>query len=456
MNLTRTVYLPIELKAREFDSKLLLALELLRRDYMVVFGQQWAIYDHLAELPPGIILFKSHNAIHHPNVVKARDRGFYTMALEEEVMSLGSQKAMGKIDSKGLYDVVDRVLVHGEFELNYHLSQGCPPRKLAVVGNPRIDLLRPPNLRSAVSESLAKRDRYGDFILVNTNFGIKNSIWSVEQLIDIAIRSGAINRKDPDSIRDFVEFAEWERACDLMLKEVLKIFTERSPDVKVIVRPHPSESIEKVMHSFEGLKNIQIVKEGGVIPWILASHCLVHSSCTTGLESAIVGKPTVGLIPYQNYYSEQILSNKVCRTFQSVESAAQELTEIVSNEARQDRVEDLSEPSFSELSFYIANVRGDKSTSRIADLIDDIDCSLKHADFVGFPPSHQHEILAEKCSFTADEMVGKIHSLASHEMGLGFAFDVHEFTASLYLLAPRSPTKFSSCSNFPESAEEIS
>jgi hypothetical protein len=58
------VYLPIELLAREFDSKVLLAAELAARGVPVVLGQQWMLFENLERLPPGVVLFKSFNRIH--------------------------------------------------------------------------------------------------------------------------------------------------------------------------------------------------------------------------------------------------------------------------------------------------------------------------------------------------------------------------------------------------------
>ena len=60
------VYLPIEFQAREFDSKVLLAATLAQRGYAVVLGQQWLLYENIAKLPPGAILFKSFNKFHQP------------------------------------------------------------------------------------------------------------------------------------------------------------------------------------------------------------------------------------------------------------------------------------------------------------------------------------------------------------------------------------------------------
>jgi surface carbohydrate biosynthesis protein len=82
--LNRIIYLPLEIKSREFSSKLLLAAELCARGIPVVIGQQWMIYNNLDRLPPGVILFKSFNKIHLNAMRTAKQRGFYVASQEEE------------------------------------------------------------------------------------------------------------------------------------------------------------------------------------------------------------------------------------------------------------------------------------------------------------------------------------------------------------------------------------
>ena len=66
------VYLPIEFRSREFDSKALLAAALAERGYAVVLGQQWMVNANLDRLPPGVMLYKSFNRIHHAAMLQAR------------------------------------------------------------------------------------------------------------------------------------------------------------------------------------------------------------------------------------------------------------------------------------------------------------------------------------------------------------------------------------------------
>ena len=52
------IYLPIEVKTRELDSRLLLTIELLQRGFHVVLGVGHEIKHRLPQLPKGIVLVK--------------------------------------------------------------------------------------------------------------------------------------------------------------------------------------------------------------------------------------------------------------------------------------------------------------------------------------------------------------------------------------------------------------
>ena len=69
------IYLPIELQAREFESKALLAAILTERGYPVVFGQHWMMYANLDCLPAGVFLSKSFNRFHQPAMLSAKRAG---------------------------------------------------------------------------------------------------------------------------------------------------------------------------------------------------------------------------------------------------------------------------------------------------------------------------------------------------------------------------------------------
>lgn len=74
----------------------------------------------------------------------------------------------------------------------------------------------------------------------------------------------------------------------------------------VIVRPHPSEDNTTYEREFARHDNIVVEDSGDVRTWIAGAQATIHHDCTTGIESALMGAPTVSYRPIQNeeYESE--------------------------------------------------------------------------------------------------------------------------------------------------------
>ena len=94
--------------------------------------------------------------------------------------------------SEDTFKVIDRVFAWGaddaEFFAGYPGYSGAP---LHVTGNPRIDLLRPEVRGYFAPEVEALKRRYGDFILVNTNFSFVNNFVPALNLIQRDARPAA-------------------------------------------------------------------------------------------------------------------------------------------------------------------------------------------------------------------------------------------------------------------------
>ncbi len=50
----------------------------------------------------------------------------------------------------------------------------------------------------------------------------------------------------------------------------------------------------------EGHHNIAVVNEGNVIPWLLACVAMVYNGCTTAIEGAVLGTPSVAFQPVRS------------------------------------------------------------------------------------------------------------------------------------------------------------
>lgn len=283
------VILPSETQAREFDAKLLLAGMLAERGHPVVVGSRMEIHNRIHRLPRGLYIakdiFKSSR-----RMFRIMERlGFAIVAWDEEAIVTADAKTYHerRVDTENLNRIKAFLAWGANNRVLIETAPGYSGTPIFDTGNPRIDLLTE-RVRGFFAPEVAElKARFGDFILINSNFGQINHFLESERV-----------RRGPDG--GFVNMAagnpEWWdfrlKVFDSFLK-MLPAVARAFPDRKVVVRPHPAESHEVWRAAAENLPNVEVIHEGNVSPWLLASAVAIHNGCTTGLESFLLGHPVV-------------------------------------------------------------------------------------------------------------------------------------------------------------------
>jgi hypothetical protein len=108
-------------------------------------------------------------------------------------------------------------------------------------------------------------------------------------------------------------------------QEMVGKIAEAFPNHTVLIRPHPSESHEIWIQAAKGCSNVQVHIEGHVIPWLLAADSIIHNSCTTGLESYLLGRP---VFSYQPITSERF-DKKLPNTLSQKATSCEELIKLI-------------------------------------------------------------------------------------------------------------------------------
>ncbi len=303
------VYLLIEFGSREFESKALLATVLAKRGYGVVIGLQWSVVTCGQHLPPGAMLFKSFNALHHPAMRIARQCGHKVFTLEEELLAHIEETAFAMFYLEGTFDLVDGVFSNGEFEMQKLKELNGGKGKIDVTGNLRVDMLKPEYRGFYNRDVAALRARFGEFILVNTNFGTIHSTWGAEKLKSLQVDCGLIKPDDPKTLRVFEDQEDFENASKAGMLAAIKELCRRRPNQRIVVRPHPGEAMRYWDGVFDDYPNVAVVREGSHVPWTLACKLLMHTSCTTGFEAHVADTPTFSLVMLPSWITESFISN---------------------------------------------------------------------------------------------------------------------------------------------------
>lgn len=425
------IYLPIEHRSREFDSKALLAATLAERGYPVVLGQQWMVFANLDRLPPGVMLFKSFNRIHHQAMQQARRAGHRVVALEEELLAQTEERVVKMLCPAGIFDSAELFLCHGQFELDIMKRLSGGKVRVEIAGNGRIDLLKPASRSFFRTQIDEVRSRYGEFVLVNTNFSTVNSVWqSVERVTQTEIDAGFLDRNDPEAMKRWNGFIEYEAANREAMHAAIRELVRRRPRQKVIVRPHPGEDLAGWANFFPESSNVAIVREGSHVPWTLACQALIHSSCTTGFEAHVAGKAALSLAPIRGWNSASLFSNQVNPVFTSAVALVDSLERVLDGGTPPAAQAGAMPPEH-----YVWNYGGNDGTRRIADLLTEAMPAPGPVALPALAEVARHEVLKNKFSVSVEDCVDTLKRI-SQAAGLRIPPEIRAIGDSLFVVSP--------------------
>jgi surface carbohydrate biosynthesis protein len=311
--LQTNLLLPVETTNREFDGKLLLALFAAERGMRPIIGGRAAMHNHLHELPRSVYFAKGARSGSRRVFRQLRAMGHDIVAADEEALVRNHDDMfLCKIDPETMR-YVNLLIAWGQD--NKEVWMRSPfTEKIPIVtdGNPRIDMLRP-ELRQyhAVNISTIKK-RYAPFILFNTNFSAVNHFTPGNTRFRVADWVPAKKRVDLKT-----GLVAHKRAIfDSFVRLLPKIAQAIAP-LNLVIRPHPSESVQTWTEAARGIGNIQVVQEGAIAPWLYAAEALLHNGCTTAVEAALVGTPAISFQPKKSELFDTDLPNKLSRCIES-------------------------------------------------------------------------------------------------------------------------------------------
>jgi hypothetical protein len=92
-------------------------------------------------------------------------------------------------------------------------------------------------------------------------------------------------------------------------KSMIPAMARALPQLRFVVRPHPSERHATWVEQTAGLDNVHVSAQGNVIPWLRASRGLIHNGCTTALEGFVMGRPALAYMPVRSAAFDHPLPN---------------------------------------------------------------------------------------------------------------------------------------------------
>ncbi len=298
-----TLILPVESQVRELDAKLMLACAAAERGFRVIIGSRAFVHYAVASFPRGIYLAKSMRSLSELMFGILRRLGHEIVAWDEEALVRFPRDDYyrRRLSAKALRRV-SRLLAWGEDDAElFRAFPEYPGTPIDVTGNPRIDLIRP-DARHYFDDEVAEiRERFGEFVMINTNFGYVNSFASRLNLIREPKTGGGepqLGENARDMHPDFARgLAAHKQALFEHFRALVPALADALPRHNIVVRPHPSEDHAAWRDAAGNRDNVHVVNQKSVIPWLIATSALVHNGCTTAVEAAVLGKPALAYRP---------------------------------------------------------------------------------------------------------------------------------------------------------------
>ncbi len=301
------IYIKVEVKRRELESRLLLAMAAAERGHEVLLGSTPLTLDLVRKnfLKPGIIFEKSivpsERRIKQLNAYKDNnckitvideEGGFINNNFKEfleERFSAKSVKLTDKIFTWGIRD-------YKKFTSYFRKYKN----RFSATGNPRVDFWRKEFDYYYKHQKLSQIKTGDDFILLASNFGAmlhERRIWQEVKVLR--------DKKNFERGRDeflYYEFKSYQIRLAAKFVKIIREISKKFKKLKIVIRPHPTESVDAWKSIIGHHKNIFVIQDGSIGKWIRKTKLLIHNSCTSGVESYASNIPTIAYRPLKSSF----------------------------------------------------------------------------------------------------------------------------------------------------------
>ncbi|WP_174615535.1 surface carbohydrate biosynthesis protein [Virgibacillus ihumii] len=309
------LYLPIEVKVRETDAKLLLAYYAAKEGYRVVTGDHVMVEMASEVYPKGIFFSKGYShGVRKRVITNAEHYGHTIVELDEEGLLIKPKQYIRDRMRRDMLQLVKQEYCWGNYQkkvihdVNPDFEQKC-----FVTGNLRFDLLKPKFSRIYQKEAEGIIHKYGKFVLINTRFTRYNT---------------------PKGKQENVYFQDI-KALYYHFLALVKEMSVKYPRMNFIIRPHPGEDFNSYQKEFAHYKNVYIIHEGNIIKWLMAAEVVIHNGCTSGIETFLLGKPLISYVPISSKKKGMNLPNQLGMKAASNAEVAAGLSAVLKNDNKE-------------------------------------------------------------------------------------------------------------------------
>ncbi len=286
-----SLYLPIELKARELAPKLFLSFIAVKKNLRVYLGTQATISRiiNTKKETGGVYFFKGGLSLDLIKNIKKKCSKFIILDEEAGPGDENPRVTMRERINKNIELEIDRYYILGK--KNFDIAQKIFKnfrQSLVLSGWPRIDFFKFSAKQKKKNPNVKDiKKKYGEYILFVSDFG-QNSKKMVTFTKKFYNRIYKNNKKLQNKLHKLHldQFKEFNKVIDLLMD-----LDKDSSIPMIIIRPHPSEDYEPWNRISKKLQRIKVIFEGEISPWIYGSKAILHRGCSTSIQAYLGNIP---------------------------------------------------------------------------------------------------------------------------------------------------------------------
>ncbi len=281
------ILIPIETSSRELLYKIYLCNILSSQGFDCYLGSKSEISFLIERFTNFIYLDKGfHKGVSeliHEKILKSK--GIIVSLDEEGAVDFEDGSTLKVRYSSKLFEAAKLVFFWGDYQSQLIKDDIKTKSRFVVSGHPRFELLKREFHFLYDYDLDCIKKKYKKFILINTNMGFGNNIRGDAFVLENYV----------DRFKDIEKIIKNDKLKIKYFNSLINKLSEL--DYNIVVRPHPEEDFSLYIDEFSLKKNVFVVNENSVIPWIISCETMIHADCTTGIESLMLGKKPISYIP---------------------------------------------------------------------------------------------------------------------------------------------------------------
>lgn len=309
--------LPCEVFHREFDAKLILASKLaVEKKMVVLIGYDKYFNILIPYLPKSILLDKSCSSVIFNGRIKPvkKNNGFVLVSDEEGFNNLTDNfkySWLNRVDREAA-NLIDSYLAWGSIDKQFFSQINELNSKIEIAGNCRSDLLNDIGKTYFKDCISSYSSIFNDFVLISDNFCVErwNQNYALPAFNVDPKKANAAQKEFEESQRDF------SGRRDFMCGVLEPIIAERQ-DINFVIRPHPVANPLWWQKRFNKYRNVFIIYQNPIEPWLHSCKLLISMGCTTAMQALIAKKlvieitrPTNANLAKSTSFASKLVSNK--------------------------------------------------------------------------------------------------------------------------------------------------